>query len=75
MHDTVADFIICGELLHHDILHETHRGVSLLLSDHSNTERGFIQVFKNRFLSLLDTNNEKVEIIVSDNDRDPIQYV
>lgn len=75
LHNTVADFIISGELLHHDILHETHRGVSVLLSDHSNTERGFIEVFKDRFLKLLDAYNEKVDIIISENDRDPIQYV
>lgn len=74
--NTVADFIITGELTHHDILHETHRGTSILITDHSNTERGFINdVFKPRFSELLARSNERVEIIVSETDRDPIEYI
>ncbi len=73
--NTIADFIITGELTHHDILHETHRGTSVLITDHSNTERGFIKVFKEKFTSLLEQNNEQVEIIVSEQDHDPIIYI
>lgn len=75
LNNTIADFIVTGELTHHDILHETHRGNSILITDHSNTERGFIYVFKKKFLDLLAENSEKVEIIASENDRDPIEYV
>lgn len=75
LNNTIGDFVISGELTHHEILHETHRGTSILLTDHSNTERGFIHVFKKQFLELLDKNNEKVDILISEADRDPIEYV
>lgn len=75
LNNTIADFIITGELTHHDILHETHRGTSVLITDHSNTERGFINVFKKRFNEALLKKNEQVEILVSEFDHDPIQYI
>jgi len=71
----VADFIITGELNHHDILHEIHRGTSVLITDHSNTERVFFKVFKERFTKLLEENNEQAEIIISEKDRDPLEYI
>ena len=33
-----VDLVITGELSHHEILHETHRNVSVIVTDHSNTE-------------------------------------
>ena len=73
--DQVSDFIITGELTHHDILHEVHRGTSLLITDHSNTERGYIHMFKEKFMKLLEQNDETVDIIVAETDHDPITYV
>jgi putative NIF3 family GTP cyclohydrolase 1 type 2 len=76
LNNTQADLIISGEFLHHEILHETHRNVSVILTDHSNTERGYNQVFKQRFLNYLKTtDNDTVEIIISKSDRDPLEYV
>lgn len=71
----IGDFIITGELTHHDILNEVHRGTSVLITDHSNTERGFIHVFKKDFLELLEKNDETVDILISETDHDPIAYV
>ena len=68
-----ADFIITGEFLHHEILHETSRGVSLIVSDHSNTERGYLEFFKKKFDQIL--TNDKVELIISEADRDPLVYL
>ena len=68
-----ADFIITGEFLHHEILHETSRGVSLIVSDHSNTERGYLEFFKQKFAQILTT--DKVELIISEADRDPLVYL
>lgn len=71
-----ADLIITGEFLHHEILHETHRNVSVILTDHSNTERGYITRFKERFNDLLKSkNDESIELIVSNVDKDPLEYV
>lgn len=75
LNNTIGDFIITGELTHHDILHETHRGTSVLITDHSNTERGFISIFREKFLELLAKNNEQAEIMIAASDRDPLEYV
>ena len=75
LNDVNADLIITGEFDHHEILHETHRGVSLIVTDHSNTERLYYKFFKDRFAQLLAKNNESVEILISETDRDPLEYV
>ena len=67
--------IITGEFSHHEILHEVHRGLSLIVTDHSNTERGYLTQFKENFSKMLAKNNEKVELIVSEVDRDPLEYI
>lgn len=75
-----ADMIITGEFSHHEILHEVHRGVSVIVTDHSNTERGYAHLFKDRFIQLLKSKNVDylkcgLEILISQVDRDPLQYI
>jgi len=72
-----VDLIITGELSHHEILHEVHRGVSLIVTDHTNTERGYFGLFKTRFIELLEKYSEEnmLEIIISEVDRDPLEYI
>lgn len=74
MNNTSAELIITGEFSHHEILHETHRGVSVMVTDHSNNERGYREFFKQRFSQLLEKYNENVEIILSEVDKDPLEY-
>jgi putative NIF3 family GTP cyclohydrolase 1 type 2 len=68
-----ADIIITGEFLHHEILHEVSRGVSVIATDHSNTERGYIEFFKTKFSQMM--LNKDVEILISETDRDPLEYL
>lgn len=70
-----VDLIITGELSHHEILHEVHRGVTVIVTDHTNTERGYFGLFKTKFETLLEKNGEKVEILLSEVDRDPLEYI
>jgi len=70
-----VDFLVTGEYMHHDILHEVHRGVSLIVTDHTNTERGYFKSFKANFEKMLEKNGEKCEIILSEIDRDPLEYI
>jgi putative NIF3 family GTP cyclohydrolase 1 type 2 len=52
---------------HHDALHCAESGATVMLFEHSNTERGFLQHVK--------SNLEKefsVEVVVSKTDRDPL---
>jgi putative NIF3 family GTP cyclohydrolase 1 type 2 len=70
-----VDLVLTGEFAHHEILHETHRGVHVILTDHSNNERCYFEHFKKSFSELLNKYNEKVEIFISKEDRDPLSVI
>lgn len=70
-----VDLLITGEISHHEILHEVHRGVSLIVTDHTNTERGFLDIFLKDFGLLLKKENNQLEILVSEVDKDPLEYI
>eukprot|EP00088_Acartia_fossae_P002105 TRINITY_DN1082_c0_g1_i1.p1 TRINITY_DN1082_c0_g1~~TRINITY_DN1082_c0_g1_i1.p1 ORF type:complete len:391 (+),score=71.17 TRINITY_DN1082_c0_g1_i1:214-1386(+) len=67
-----ANLILTGEMSHHEVLDFVHRGVSVILTDHSNTERGFHTHIREKLESLMDN---KVNIMVSKVDRDPLQVM
>lgn len=68
--------MLTGEFQHHETLHEVHRGVSVVLTDHTNTERCYFDNFKKRFSELLTKNgDENVEILLSAVNRDPLEVV
>lgn len=76
MNNVNADILITGEFGHHEILHEVHRGMSVIITDHSNTERFYTKYFIEKFTEKLEKANENVvEFIVSETDRDPLQYI
>ena len=57
---------------HHEVLDFVHKGVTVILADHSNTERGYLILVKEKLEKLL---GPEVNIIVSQVDRDPLQIV
>ena len=67
-----ADLIVTGEMSHHEVLDFVHKGVSVILADHSNTERGYLSVAKDKLEELL---GSEVKILLSQVDRDPLQIV
>jgi len=67
-----ADLWITGEMSHHEVLDAVHNGTSIILCDHSNTERGFLKVFASELSNIL---NNAVSVQVSDLDADPLQIV
>jgi putative NIF3 family GTP cyclohydrolase 1 type 2 len=67
-----ADVFLTGEMSHHEVLDAVHRGTSVILCEHSNTERGFLSKWKEILHSAL---GEDVQIDVSLNDHDPLQVV
>jgi len=70
--ETSADLYLTGEMLHHDVLDAVHRGIHVVLTNHSDSERGFL----NTFASILNRNlQNSVEVCVSKADRDPLQTV
>ena len=76
LNNTKADLIITGEFAHHEILNETHRAVSVILTDHTNNERCYFGHFKQEFGKLLAKNGgESIEMIISKSDRDPLETI
>jgi putative NIF3 family GTP cyclohydrolase 1 type 2 len=57
---------------HHDVLAANEAGVDVVLTDHTNTERGYLPTLRANLLKLLD---HAVEIDVSGVDADPLQIV
>lgn len=61
-----------GEMSHHEVLDAVAIGTSVILSDHSNSERGFLASFRERLAVRLP---DSVSVLVSRADRDPLQVV
>lgn len=68
-----VDLQITGELSHHAVLDAVHRGTSVILCDHTNTERGFLKIVKNDLEKVW--NDNQVELVISEHDRDPLEIV
>ncbi|XP_017295100.1 NIF3-like protein 1 [Kryptolebias marmoratus] len=67
-----ADLYVTGEMSHHEVLDVAAKGTSVILSDHSNSERGFLTVFRERLAVRLPA---EVTVLVSKADRDPLEVV
>lgn len=59
-------------MLHHDVLDATHKGINVILTNHSDSERGFLKIFASTLNDLLNTS---VLIEISKNDADPLKTV
>ena len=62
------DLLVTGELRHHDVLGHVARGTSVILTDHSNTERGFLPILARRIEAAL----PGVQTVICRRDRDPL---
>lgn len=69
---TKADLWLTGEMSHHEVLDATHQRSSVVLTDHSNCERGYLKTLQPRLQSLFEQN---ITVIVSEKDRDPLEVV
>ncbi|NWU90047.1 NIF3L protein, partial [Upupa epops] len=65
-----ADLYLTGEMSHHDILDAVANGISVILCEHSNTERGFLSELRDLLAAHL---QNKINVTVSEKDRDPLQ--
>lgn len=70
--DVPADLYLTGEMLHHDVLDAVHKGISVILTNHSDSERGYLKVFASTLHDLL---NKSVKVNVSECDADPLKTV
>ncbi|MBN2194670.1 MAG: Nif3-like dinuclear metal center hexameric protein [Polyangiaceae bacterium] len=67
-----VDLLLTGELRHHDIRARNAAGTSVILGDHTNTERGYLPCFAARLYQEL---GGAVEVIQSARDRDPLRVI
>lgn len=61
--------LAAGEMSHHDVLDAASQGVTVVLCEHSNTERGFLSDLRDMLRAHLEN---KIDIILSEADRDPL---
>ncbi len=62
------DLYLTGELRHHDVLALVAAGAAVVLTDHTNTERGYLPRLASRLASAL----PGVDLVCSAVDRDPL---
>jgi hypothetical protein len=65
-----AEVYLTGEMRHHDILAAIADGISVILSEHTHTERGYLPVLKRQLSDLL---GKTVTVEVSKRDREPVE--
>ncbi|CDS13440.1 hypothetical protein LRAMOSA05616 [Lichtheimia ramosa] len=66
-----ADLFLTGEMGHHDVLAAVAQGTSVILCEHSNTERGYLSaVLKDKLQSMLQ--QDGIQVVVSQVDKDPL---
>jgi len=69
LHGVSADVYFTGEMSHHEVLDATSRGTSVILCEHSNTERGYLAKMKNNLQHVLGSD---IKISLSLKDHDPL---
>lgn len=62
-----VDLLLTGEMGHHDVLHWTSRGAVVVLTEHTNTERGFLDRYAGWLTEKLD-----VDVLIARTDADPL---
>ncbi|GFX49384.1 NIF3-like protein 1 [Trichonephila clavipes] len=66
-----ADLYITGEMSHHDILDAIHKKTNVILCEHSNSERGYLEALAHQLSLKL----EGVNLVISKVDKDPVSIV
>lgn len=64
-----CELFLTGEMRHHDVLAAQARGCTVILAGHTNTERGYLSVLRERLLSACPSTS----ITISSVDVDPLQ--
>jgi hypothetical protein len=68
-----ADLYYTGEMSHHEVLACIEKGIAVVLTEHSNTERGYLPILKARLEKQL--GDDEITIHVSINDKDPLTTI
>lgn len=71
-HVESVDLLLTGEMRHHDILARVAAGTSVILADHTNTERGYLPHLAKW---LADALGGDVNVVVSSADSEPLKIL
>ena len=63
-----VDLLLTGEMRHHDVLARVAAGTSVVLTDHTNSERGYLPQLKAHLID-----NLGVDVAISEKDADPLR--
>lgn len=66
-----ADLYLTGEMRHHDVLASKAKGTSVILTDHTNTERGYLPLLEEQIRRRC----SDLDVRVSARDHDPLSIV
>lgn len=66
-----VDLLVTGEMRHHDVLGRALRGTHVVLTDHTNTERGYLPHLARRLTELCPGLDAQLSLL----DRDPLEVV
>lgn len=66
-----VDLLLTGEMRHHDVLARRALGTAVVLTDHTNCERGYLPVLAARLRAAL----PGLDVLVSSRDADPLGIV
>lgn len=74
LRDVDASLMITGEMSHHDVLAHNHAGRAVVLTDHSNCERGYLPTLKEKLKSALEEEgcSNGIELLITKVDSDPL---
>jgi len=67
-----SDLYVTGEMRHHDVLDILARGSSVVLCEHSSSERGYLRRLRERLLA---ETAGAVAVTISEKDREPLRVV
>lgn len=75
MGKALPQLVVSGEMSHHDVLHLNQNGISVLLAEHTNTERGFLPTVALTLGEKLTAAGLGAQFLISKIDKDPLYVV
>ena len=66
-----GDVYLTGEMRHHDVLDAKACGTSVILCEHTNSERGYLRILRSKLARAL---GRGAEVRVSRTDREPLEF-
>jgi putative NIF3 family GTP cyclohydrolase 1 type 2 len=63
--------LLTGEMRHHDVLDLAQKGTSVILTDHTHSERGYLPHLRSRILAQA----PDLEVHISGADLEPLEIV